>query len=390
MKNKLYIPDFRLFKPRLFVSLLSFLFLIGHAFPGFSQTSSSIEVKGSCADSVVVVSPVTFQLNLYHHDQIVGGNGPCYNIVWPVIMMVPKYRLQKLNESNGTWEWVGSEQNSRTFTGLGSNLAYYRVMARVPVEVENISCEGGKEIVVDVGGNIIGFRGLYQNLPPSNVVIVGQPTANDNKFKFVDGNGINIFGDPSWPIFDQYEDWKIDVSESKYYNQWWLAMFKYVEEGPNLPWAVYQGGWQLNGPPSDPLIPIADWWKNDAGYTFDPGGTYTVQWVATNKDCASWNVNQRDALICPVGFNCKIGFAHEGLEEQIELYPNPASDYFKLSNSQIVGRVDLIDVLGRNQGSWPANQMQYDVSHLPTGTYYVQFFDKTNRFLKAAQIQVMR
>lgn len=355
-----------------------------------AQTSESIVAKGSCNDSVVVVSPVTFQLWLWHHEQIVSSNGPCYHIVWG-LPMTPKYRLQKFNEGIGAWEWHGPEQSSGKFTGLGTQLGTYRVIARLPVIVENNMCLNGYETVHDPGGRHIGFRGLYKTLPPSNIVIVGQPTGQDNQFTFVDGNGILLFGnDPSLPIFDAQEDWKIDVSASKNYNQWLLNMYK-KDPPNNLPWASYLGGWQLDGPPANPVIDIAHWWTIDNNYPFDPSATYVVQWVATNKDCPNWNVNEKEAYICPSGFNCRFGITTTTGEEEVVLYPNPVATSFYLSGSQSVARMELMDSYGRQKATWAAGSGSYDLpAYIPSGAYYLRLFDGQNAMLKTIGVQVAR
>ncbi len=370
--------------------LLTLLGINTISFKSFAQTSSGVEIKGSCGDSVVVISSLTFDLNLYFHNQVAQQeNNPCYHTLFAGGPMDIQYRLQKLNPSSGNWEWASNYQYSIKFTGLGTSLTQYRVIAFKPVIIPNNQCDGGYEKVYNYSGQHVGFRGLYEQYT-SNIAIVGKPNGYNNSYKFVDGNGILLFGsDPSLPMFDPGENWQIDVSESTNYNAWYLAMYK-DDDPTNLPWAEFEGGWHSNGPPANPVIDIAHWWKNSGGYEFDPLSSYIVQWVAQNKDCTDWNVNEKSAYICPVGFGCKIGLATDEGAEQIALYPNPVRDQFYLTESPIVSWIELNDGFGRKLGSWAANQERYDVSHLVSGTYYVQFFDTNHRLMNVASIQVMR
>ena len=258
-----------------------------------------------------------------------------------------------------------------------------------PFILVNTQCEGDYEEVWSQLGQFLGYRGDFTQYF-TNEVIVGQPNGSNNSAKFVDGNGILLVGsDPGLPLFDPAEEWKLDVSESTNYNAWWLAMYK-DDDPTNLPWGDYYGGWHLDGPPSNPVIELAYWWTDVEGNPFDEGESYIIQWVATNKDCSTWNINELEAYICVENSGCKIGIISDEEEVQIKLYPNPVSDQFYLSGNQYVRQVELLDVFGRKHGTWTVNQDHYDVSHLVSGTYFVQFYDKNHKLLDVAPIQVMR
>lgn len=261
---------------------------------------------------------------------------------------------------------------------------------QVPKYISNTACENGFIDVYDIQWRHLGYAGTYEDYF-SNIVIVGQPTGQDNQFTFVDGNGVLLFGnDPSLPIFNAQEDWKIDVSASKNYNQWLLNMWK-KDPPNNLPWASYLGGWQQDGPPANPVIDIAQWWRDGIGYPFEPGATYVVQWVATNKDCPSWNVLEKEAYICPSGFNCRFGITTDAGEEEVILIPNPVATSFTLSGSQSVARLELLDSYGRLQATWAAGSGSYDLPfHIPSGAYYLRLFDGQNAMLKTIRVLVAR
>lgn len=357
-----------------------------------AQTGSGVVAIGSCADLVQVtqIPPYVHNAvnitNVYNCDP---QNGCCAQSF--AGFMLPRYSLEKYNHETQTWTLIAGAQNSNMFTGLSEyGLGTYRVLVAIPAYYPAPSCPNGVRKVYNLFGQHYGYVGHWEHLY-SNIVIVGQPNGLDNQFTFVDGNGILLFGsDPALPLFDAQEDWKIDVSASKNYNQWLLNLYK-KDPPNNLPWASYLGGWQLNGPPANPVIEIADWWENGPGYPFDPGATYVVQWVATNKDCPSWNVLEKEAYICPSGYNCRFGITTNAGEEEVVLYPNPVTTSFTLSGGQTVARLELLDSYGRQQATWAAGSGSYDLpSYIPSGAYYLRLFDGHNAMLKTIGVQVVR
>lgn len=59
-------------------------------------------------------------------------------------------------------------------------------------------------------------------------------------------------------------------------------------------------------------------------------------------------------------------------KQDIRVFPNPATDYFELMNSEAIDRVVLFNLVGRQVGTFLAYPgKQYDISDLPSGTYMV-------------------
>jgi hypothetical protein len=356
-----------------------------------AQTILNVVAIGSCADSVKVTQVPSYPNNAYNIQNLnlCQPNNECCTITFGGPMGL-RFWLQRFNHGTGMWEHFAGPQTTNKFTGLPGNVATYRVRVQVPKYISNTACVNGFIDVYDIQWRHLGYAGTYED-HFSNIVIVGQPTGQDNQFTFVDGNGILLFGnDPSLPIFDAQEDWKIDVSASKNYNQWLLNMWK-KDPPDNLPWASYLGGWQLDGPPANPVIDIAHWWKFGTNNIFEPGETYVVQWVATNKDCANWNVLEKEAYICPSGWSCRFGMTTDAGEEEVILYPNPVATSFSLSGSRTVARLELLDSYGRQQATWSAGMGSYDLPfHFPSGVYYLRLFDGQNAMLKTIGVQVVR
>jgi hypothetical protein len=354
------------------------------------QTSSGVVAEGSCYDTIRVTSIPSYPLNAYDVQYLylcgIGNNCCAWTFSGP---MTPRYYLSKLNPITGNFEHFTGPQQSSIFTGLGAEVGTYRVNAHIPKYLAYENCEDGFMHVFDLAYRWLGYGGFYEQIL-SNEVIVGNPTGADNNFKFVDGNGILLFGsDPGLPIFDEYEEWKIDVSDSKNYNQWYLAMYK-LDPPVNLPWHVWGNGWHLDGPPANPEFGLGHWWRVSVNEIFEPGETYVVQWVATNKDCASWNINAKEAYICPSGWPCRIGIPGELDSEEIVLYPNPMSTEFMLSDNSRVERLEMVDINGRIQGTWQGASGRYEVPMVSSGIYYVRFFDEKNMLLNTVGVQVIR
>ncbi len=59
---------------------------------------------------------------------------------------------------------------------------------------------------------------------------------------------------------------------------------------------------------------------------------------------------------------------------ELKLYPNPVNDILNISNTEIITKVEVIDMLGRvlSNEKINANEAKIEMSNLPTGTYLVQ------------------
>lgn len=69
---------------------------------------------------------------------------------------------------------------------------------------------------------------------------------------------------------------------------------------------------------------------------------------------------------------------YESIRRQdIRVFPNPATDYFELMNSEAVDRVVLYNLVGHQVGTFLAYPgKQYDVANLPSGTYMVALINE--------------
>ena len=70
--------------------------------------------------------------------------------------------------------------------------------------------------------------------------------------------------------------------------------------------------------------------------------------------------------------NSTLGTSHSIIEENIEIYPNPAKNYFKLTNSS--DEIIIYDLFGKLIGDYKGNfssEKQFDISKLKSGIYII-------------------
>ncbi len=74
--------------------------------------------------------------------------------------------------------------------------------------------------------------------------------------------------------------------------------------------------------------------------------------------------------------------------ENIKIYPNPASNYIKLSNSYDIERLEIFNVIGRKVKSFHdlAEGTLHDISDLARGIYLVRMIDRNNDILITKRI----
>lgn len=61
----------------------------------------------------------------------------------------------------------------------------------------------------------------------------------------------------------------------------------------------------------------------------------------------------------------------------LKVFPNPAVDYFSVSDNQVVERVLLFNLVGRQMKNFKArNGEKYNIADLPKGMYLVQLLNE--------------
>ncbi|TVQ50633.1 MAG: T9SS C-terminal target domain-containing protein, partial [Saprospirales bacterium] len=337
------------------ILLTLILFLSGSI---FSQTQGDqVVVVGTCTQLTITAVPEYEECYVYQGSgTFCPGGVPCCNMaLTPYFQATPRYQLQKLN-SSGTWDDIGSYQYSPVFISLSQGT--YRVEATLP-QIRN-DCQVQTEEfpyyefhpweLRNLQQQFIGYLAtwdgsVYPYHPPiihySDPVIVGPTNSNDLDWVFIQSPG---FG---FNAFDEGQQVDVDASASKNYNMWYLAISE--QGGPNR-W--FGNGWSY-GDIDDPLE-ITDYWYP---WNLRAFRTYKVQIAIENRQCrngiewpgTSWTVLEKTFFVCPVGTGCR--FVMDREMKQLQLYPNPTTNYVNLDNYEphIHGTLDLkvYDMSGR-------------------------------------------
>jgi Secretion system C-terminal sorting domain len=134
-------------------------------------------------------------------------------------------------------------------------------------------------------------------------------------------------------------------------------------------------------------------------FTMDPGATDTFK-IVYNNFSAAVGCAYVDLVVKDVNnladqktaeFRHTIQSCSSGIDDlpaaQINLYPNPASDYFTLENSNDAAQIRIFDLSGREMVYFAANSTQrYDISALNAGQYFVTFEDAKGRVFQTAPL----
>ena len=109
-------------------------------------------------------------------------------------------------------------------------------------------------------------------------------------------------------------------------------------------------------------------------------GEATVKLKITNQNDLS------DTLIATYYFNLEgdpILSTSAAESELVKLYPNPASEYFKLTGIQDFESVIVYDIFGRQVDYFAVNNSQeYNIGNLPNGVYLVGLFGRSHKKMK--------
>lgn len=75
-------------------------------------------------------------------------------------------------------------------------------------------------------------------------------------------------------------------------------------------------------------------------------------------------------------------------DNDISLFPNPASEYFRISGKQDVGKVEIFNMIGKSIKTFDKSQPSYNSGDLRNGIYLVRIFDRKGKPLKVLRLKV--
>lgn len=86
--------------------------------------------------------------------------------------------------------------------------------------------------------------------------------------------------------------------------------------------------------------------------------------------------------------NCNILAVHDvDLVNKINIYPNPTTDVFNISNNEIVESVVVYNIVGKEIKSFAKSANgNYDVSGLSNGMYLIRMFDEDGDMIKVSRL----
>lgn len=73
--------------------------------------------------------------------------------------------------------------------------------------------------------------------------------------------------------------------------------------------------------------------------------------------------------------------------DALSIYPNPAGDFFKVSNPELVERLSVYNIVGKEVKTMEkSNSGSYDIADLTYGMYLVRMFDEDGDIIKVSRL----
>jgi hypothetical protein len=82
-----------------------------------------------------------------------------------------------------------------------------------------------------------------------------------------------------------------------------------------------------------------------------------------------------------------VGAININLNDQVKLYPNPANEYFQLSNDENVDKIKVYNIFGSEVKSFfHYKNAQHIIGDLKSGMYFVKMLDTNNKIIKTVKL----
>ena len=77
-----------------------------------------------------------------------------------------------------------------------------------------------------------------------------------------------------------------------------------------------------------------------------------------------------------------------GIDDKINVYPNPATDYFKIKNGENVHTVLIYNIVGRQMKRFKVDSQEdrFNIGELPKGMYVVRLMDDKNEVIQTIRM----
>jgi hypothetical protein len=113
---------------------------------------------------------------------------------------------------------------------------------------------------------------------------------------------------------------------------------------------------------------------------FRGDGEYKVKFVNKN--------NPSDSITGTFIFNSTTSTRDITFGDNIKIHPNPANNYFHISDTKQIGKVQVLNLVGGVVKTYYAqNTDQFDISDLPSGMYMVKMIHKNSNKVKTLRLR---
>lgn len=113
----------------------------------------------------------------------------------------------------------------------------------------------------------------------------------------------------------------------------------------------------------------------------DAGSTILVFRLFSDKDF------KNEVFKTKIYINSAVSTKNSQLKSDLRIYPNPASDYFSITNNQAVKKLVIYNMFGKEVKSFfHYNNAEHEISDIKTGMYIVKMFDDKNRLIKTVKL----
>lgn len=189
---------------------------------------------------------------------------------------------------------------------------------------------------------------------------------------------------------DQYsntkEDLVLTVAQDTNYTIFWKMEFTNMKDEWQLQLCDLNFCYHYNAPQSSPNQPNR---MERGNYVFQIG-FYPKGVPGTGKAMLRlYGDNAFTKLIKEIPINLYAGTtsSKDISVNAIRVFPNPASDYFQVSNSSQVHKIVIYNVLGKEVKTlFHYNSANHDISDLRKGMYMIRLLDAKNKVIKTVRL----
>ncbi len=305
-------------------------------------SNATVTISHNDCDGLRVVTDQTACYNCYFSGPAWAGNKMTY--MWEVF-----------KKTSGGWYSIKLVANeSKVFELNDLEKGEYRVEC-----YHSKIAGGGCSSVSNLLGQNVGCMGIWVSDGSTEAIEIGEPEVNANLID-ISGTYFNDLVCMGDPIFLSGEH---SYGEAAYH----ISISQVSSSGATLAWN--STGWVVGQLGTVNLLDI--WKDGHPSWEFWGGYTYRVTVALSQMPCTGWKSKNYtfDAVIT----GCKT--SNNNLHVDVELYPNPATDYINIKGYNDLEEdvlLSIFDLQGKIIKSEYIYADRVDVSYLDEGIYLIQ------------------